>query len=351
MEEARMSEDKTPFDPDDDGRAARAVRVGLMGCGNVGTPVARALLEESETIERAVGAPLELAHVAVAHPGKTRDVYLPEGIVTTDALAVAIDPEVDIVIELIGGIEPSFGAISAALGDNKAVITANKELLARRGDVLFADPGAELYFEASVCGAIPIVRTLRECCAGDEIEAISGIFNGTSNFVLSRMSERGSSLEDALTEARRLGLAEADPSADIEGFDAAAKVAILARIAFGVPVGIDDVHREGISGIDQRRVQGARLEGRVFRLVGRVRPTRHSLDLRVGPELLDRDHPLARIDGANNAVLVTARRAGTLAFHGAGAGGDPTAASVLGDLVVAARRRVGDGRALSPCAA
>lgn len=346
-----MSEDKTPFDQDDDGRAVKAVRVGLLGCGNVGTPVARALLEESDTIERAVGAPLELTRVAVAHPGKRRDVYLLEGIVTTDALAVAIDPGLDIVIELIGGIEPSLSAISAALGDNKAVITANKELLARRGDMLFADPGAELYFEASVCGAIPIVRALRECCAGDEIEEISGILNGTSNFILSRMGERDCSFEDALAEAHRLGLAEADPSADIEGFDAAAKVAILARIAFGFPAGIDDVHREGIAGIDRSRVRAARLEDRVFRLVARLRRRRHGFDLKVAPELLSRDHPLARIDGADNAVFVTARRAGTLAFHGTGAGGYPTAASVLSDLVAAARRRVRDRGELSPCAA
>jgi homoserine dehydrogenase len=316
-----------------------ALRVGLLGCGTVGSRVAKALLEDGPALARSAGIPLELARVAVRHPEKARPVDLPPGIVTTDALSIAIDPDIDIVVEVMGGIEPALTSIKAALGDRKSVVTANKEVLAGPGAGLIDDPDADLHFEASVCGAVPIVRALRDSCAGDEVQEIAGIFNGTSNFMLTKMKE-GCSFDQALSEARRLGYAEADPTADIEGFDAAAKTAILSRIAFGVPIGMQDVRRCGISGIDRDRVRAAEAADRRIRLVGRARRTRSGLDLRVGPEFLEKTHPLTAVEGVRNAVLVTTRRAGVLEFHGAGAGGDATAAAVLGDVVISARRRL-----------
>lgn len=326
------------------------MRVGLLGCGTVGTPVARALLEEADTLARAAGARLELTGVAVQHRERQRAVDLPPHLVTTDALAVAIDPSIDIVIELIGGIEPALSSIRAALGDNKAVITANKELLAGPGRDLLDDPGSDLYFEASVCGAIPIVRALKESFAGERIDAFSGILSGTCNFVLNEITERGCSLDEAIREAQRRGYAEADPTADIEAFDAAAKVAILGRVAFGVPAGIEDVARQGIRGISRSLIAGAASQGLVCKLVGGGRRTPNSPELWVKPVFVAADDPLAHVTGAQNSVLVETSRAGRVVLNGAGAGGDPTAAAVLGDLVSAARRRAHASR-LIPCVA
>ena len=326
------------------------LRVGLLGCGTVGTPVARALLEEGDALARAAGVRLELAAVAVQHLGRERAVELPPHLLTTDALAVAIDPGIDIVIELIGGIEPALSSIRAALGDNKAVVTANKETLAGAGRDLLDDPGADLYFEASVCGAIPIVRTLKESFAGERIDAFSGIFSGTCNFVLNEITERGCSLDDAVREAQQLGYAEADPTADIEAFDAAAKVAILARVAFGVPAGAEDVARQGITGISPSSIADAASQGLVCKLVGGGRRTPNGTELWVKPEFVPADDPLALVTGADNTVLVETRRAGRVVLNGAGAGGDPTAAAILGDVVSAARRRAHASR-LIPCVA
>ncbi len=328
--------------------APAVLRIGLLGCGTVGSPVAKALLEDAAELERASGVPLELARVAVRHPHKARPVHLPSGIVTTDAVAVAIDPDIDIVIEVIGGIGSAREAILGALGDNKTVVTANKELLAGAGAHLLDDPGVALYFEASVCGAIPVVRTLKGYRATDRVEGFTGIFSGTCNFVLSRMTESLCSLDEALAEAQRLGFAEADPSADIEGFDAAAKVALLARVAFGKPFTIDDVERKGISGIDRARIEEARSEGLVYKLVGGGRRVDGRFDLWVGPRLVARDDPLAGVDGPENAVSIETARGESLRLQGPGAGGDPTAAAILGDLVTAARSIVGCGNR-APC--
>lgn len=316
------------------------LRVGLLGCGVVGSHVAKALLEDAAALERAAGARLKLTRVAVRHPRKSRSVHLPAQIVTTSALGVAIDPDVDIVVEVIGGIDPAFGAILGALSDNKAVVTANKELLAGPGAALLDDSTADLHFEASVCGAIPIVKTLKEYCAADRIEGFRGIFSGTCNFVLSRMTRSRSLFEDALAEAQRLGYAEADPGADIGAFDAAAKVAILARVAFGAPVTVDDVEREGISGIDRTRIRKAFSEGFVYKLIGEARRVGERLELWVRPHLVPRDDPLAWVDGQDNAVYIQTARGGRLRLQGPGAGGEPTAAAVLGDLVSAVRTRV-----------
>lgn len=327
-----------PFDSNDN---APALQVGLLGCGTVGSSVARALLEEAEALAIAAGTRLELSRIAVRHPDKKRTVRLPREIITTDALGVAIDPEIDIVVEVMGGIEPAFSCIRSALSDKKNVVTANKELLAGPGASVLDHPHVDLHFEGSVCGAIPIVRALRDSCAGDEVEEIAGIFNGTSNFVLTRMAHQGCSLDQALHEAIQFGYAEADPKNDVEGFDAAAKLVILANLAFRTSVRLQDVKRQGILGIQPTQIQKARSEGRVLRLIARARRTNEGIDLRVGPEFVSVDDPLATVDGVSNAVLVRARKAGTLSFYGSGAGGDVTAAAILGDLVTCARGRSG----------
>lgn len=326
------------------------LRVGLLGCGTVGSPVAQALLDDGDALERAAGARLELARVAVRDPNKERPVRLPPEIFTTDALAVAIDPGIDIVIEVMGGTDPALSAIVGALGDNKSVVTANKELLAGTGASLLDDPEADLSFEASVCGAIPIIQTLKDYCAADRIDSVSGIFSGTCNFIFSRMSERGCSFDEALFDAQQLGLAEADPSADIEARDAAAKVALLARVAFGIPITINDVNRRGISGIDRIRVRDAASEGYVYKLIGRARRVTTGIEAWVRPVLVPRDDALAKVDGPENAVVIETARAGRLMLQGPGAGGAPTAAAVLGDLVAIARRRVGRRKPI-PCVA
>lgn len=332
------------------GGPRRRFRVGLLGCGTVGSAVAQALLQDVSALDDAAGVRCELAGVAVRDPHKSRPVDLSAHWVTTDALAVAIDPDIDIVIELIGGIEPALTSIKAALADNKIVITANKELLAGAGADLLQDLDSDLHFEGSVCGGIPIVRAFKESLSGDRVESFTGIFSGTCNYVLSRMTERRCSFIDALTEAQHLGFAEADPAADIEAFDAAAKVAILARIAFGLPATIRDVQREGISTLERSVLAEAASQGLVCKLIGGGRRGREGVELWVKPTIISKDHELAGVGGFENAVVVETRRAGRLTFQGAGAGGHPTAAAVLGDLVTAVRRRVASGNA-SPCLA
>lgn len=326
------------------------LRVGLLGCGTVGSPVAKALLGDGRALEQATGVELELVRVAVRDPNKLRRVQLPAGIVSTDALAVAIDPAIDIVIEVMGGTEPALECILGALGDNKSVVTANKELLAGLGAQLLDDPNTDLFFEASVCGAIPIIKTLKEYCAADRIESFTGIFSGTCNYVLSQMTRSRCSFDHALAQAQELGYAEADASADIEAFDAAAKVAVLARVAFGHQLTIDDVNRKGISGIDRTRIGEAASEGYVYKLVGGARRVESGVDAWVRPVLVARDDPLAHIGGAENAVSIKTARAGRLRLQGQGAGGDASAAAILGDVVAAARRRVQGGKVI-PCLA
>lgn len=342
--------DTIPVDRSHDARTTRALKVGLLGCGTVGSPVAEALLGDGDALADAAGAGLELVAVAVRHPDKERTIDLPKHLLTSDALGVAIDPDIDIVVEVIGGIEPALTSIKAALGDNKTVITANKGLLAGPGADLLDDPDVDLYYEASVCGAIPIVRTLLEYCVADRVESFTGIFSGTCNFVLSEMTRSGCSFDEALAEAQRLGYAEAEPTRDISGLDASAKVALLARIAFGDSVRVENVARKGISSIDRSRIGEAASEGYVYKLLGGARRVGSGIDAWVRPVLVPRNHPLAQIDGVENAVLIETARAGRLTLQGAGAGGDPTAAAVLGDVVVAARRRARATRSV-PCVA
>lgn len=323
------------------------VRVALLGCGVVGTQVVRLLRAQASDLAARVGAPLELIGIGVRHPDIDRGPDVDAALLTTDADAL-VHSGPDIVIELIGGLEPARGLVLAAIGQGASVVTANKALLAADGAALHAaaaDRGVDLYYEASVAGAIPLLRPLRESLAGDQVRRVLGIVNGTSNFILTRMDESGATFADALTEATKLGYAEADPTADIEGFDGAAKAAILAGIAFHTRVTVDDVHREGISHVTPATIASARELGYVVKAlaIGELAADGHSVGVRVHPAMIPRTHPLAGVRDAYNAVFVESAAAGRLMFYGQGAGGTPTASAVLGDLVAAGRNLVQGG--------
>jgi homoserine dehydrogenase len=326
------------------------VRIGLLGCGNVGGAVLRMLAENAEEISRRAGASIEVTRVAVRDPLRPRDVPASEGSFTADPGAVVRDPDIDIVVEVMGGIEPARSLILEALRGGKSVVTANKELLAMLSPELFAAAavgGAELLYEASVGGGIPLIRPLREHLAGDRIVRFMGIVNGTTNYILTRMTEDGWSLGRALAEAQRLGFAEADPAADLEGHDAAAKAAILASIAFDIQVSASDVHREGILGITPDDIRFAARMGYVVKLVAMAEEAGGGVSVRVHPAMIPAGHPLASVRESFNAVYIEGERVGPLMLYGRGAGGDPTATSVVGDVIEVARRRVA-GSAISP---
>jgi homoserine dehydrogenase len=327
----------------------RNLRVALLGAGSVGSQVASLLLEHKEELASRVGAGLELVGVAVRDPKAVRDADIPAELLTTDAESLILGS--DIVVELIGGLEPARTHILAAINSGADVITANKALLATHGPELFEaaeQVGAQLYYEAAVGGAIPIIRPLRDSLAGDRVQRILGIVNGTTNFILDRMDREGESLEQALETAQKLGYAEADPTADVEGYDAAQKAAILASLAFHSTVPLDSVYREGITRITEAQVTAARKAGFVIKLLAiceRLADAdgREGVSVRVHPALIPDSHPLAAVHGANNAVFLEAAAAGSLMFYGAGAGGIETASAVLGDVVSAARRHVAGG--------
>jgi len=322
----------------------RPIAVAVLGPGTVGSQVVRLLAEHSEDLAARVGAPLELVGVYV------RDVSAPRqgidsSLLTSDGHGLVA--RADVVIELMGGISPARELILAALAGGASVVTANKALLAAHGPELFeaADAaGADLYFEAAVAGAIPIVRPVRESLAGDQVERILGIVNGTTNYVLDEMTQRGLDYDVAVKQAQDLGYAEADPTADVEGFDAAAKAAILASLAFHQRVALADVHREGISAITAADVAAARDSGQVIKLLAIAERADGAVAVRVHPALVPASHPLAGVHGAYNAIFVEAAAAGQLMFYGQGAGGVPTASAVLGDVVSVARHRASGGR-------
>ena len=321
------------------------ITVALLGCGSVGSQVVRLLTEQREDLAARVGVPLELAGVAVLRPDARREVAVPEHLLTTDAEGL-VASGVDVVVEVIGGIEPARSLICSALEHGASVVTANKALLAEDGATLFAaaeKAGRDLYFEAAVAGAIPILRPLRESLAGDRVRRVLGIVNGTTNYVLDRMDSSGAGFSEALEEAQALGYAEADPTADVEGFDAAAKAAILASLAFHTRVVASDVHREGIADVTAADVASARDMGCVVKLLAICDvsdgPDGPAVSARVHPAMIPRSHPLASVREAYNAVFVESEAAGELMFYGPGAGGSPTASAVLGDLVTVARNR------------
>jgi homoserine dehydrogenase len=334
----------------------RTLKVALLGCGNVGAQVARILIEDADTLAARTGAKLQLTGIAVRNVHTKRDVELPQELFTTDADTLVKDA--DLVIELMGGIEPARTLILSALRNGACVVTGNKALLAQDGPILHEEAdkaGVQLSYEAAVAGAIPILRPIRDSLAGDRITRVLGIVNGTTNFILDQMDTTGAQFADALAEAQRLGYAEADPTADVEGHDAAAKAAILASLSFHTRFALENVHCEGISSVTAADIAAAKDAGFVIKLLaiaenlpaaGTDADGGDGVSVRVHPTLLPREHPLAAVHGAFNAVFIEAENAGELMFYGQGAGGTPTASAVLGDLVSAARSLVlgGPGR-------
>jgi homoserine dehydrogenase len=330
---------------------SKPLRVALLGCGVVGSQVVRLIHDQAADLTARVGAPVELVGVAVRRPELQRGADVPAELLTSDAHGLVTRGDVDVVVEVIGGIEPARSLILAALEHGASVVTANKALLAEDGATLFRaaeKAGRDLYYEASVAGAIPILRPLRESLAGDRVTRVLGIVNGTTNFILDRMDSAGSGFAEALEEAQALGYAEADPTADVEGFDAAAKAAILASLAFHTRVTAADVHREGISEVTASDVASAREMGSVVKLLSICElvegPGGPAVAARVHPAMIPREHPLASVREAYNAVFVESDAAGQLMFYGPGAGGAPTASAVLGDLVTVARNRLSEVR-------
>lgn len=327
------------------------LKVTLLGCGVVGSQVARGLLNDTAHLSARIGAPVELIAIVVRDPAEITDTSIPKSILTIDAKAAVT--EADVVIELFGGLEPARSLILLALQNGASVVTANKALLAAHGPELYAEAekaGVDLLYEASVGGAIPIVRPIRQSLAGDHVNRILGIVNGTTNFVLDRMATDGSAFDDAVKVAQERGFAEADPTADVDGHDAAAKAAILASMAFHTRVGIDSVATEGIRNITADDVAWAKQTGQVIKLLAIAERTPSGISVRVNPALIPEEHPLAAVRGAFNAVFVEAQLAGPLMFYGQGAGGVATSSAVLGDFVSVARHRVLGGRALGESA-
>ncbi|QBI52846.1 homoserine dehydrogenase [Streptomonospora litoralis] len=323
-----------------------AMKVALLGCGVVGAEVMRLVDRQASELAARVGAPLEIGGIAVRRLGRDRGTGVDPELFTTDATELVTRPDIDLVVEVIGGIEPARSLILEAVKAGKSVVTANKALLAEDGATLLAaarESGVDVYYEAAVAGAIPLLRPLRDSLAGDRVHRVLGIVNGTTNFILDRMDTQGAGFAESLEEAQTLGYAEADPTADVEGFDAAAKAAILARLAFHTQnVTAADVHREGITEVSSGDIASAKAMGCVVKLLAICQRAEDgaSVGVRVHPVMLPREHPLAAVTEAYNAVFVEAESAGRLMFYGPGAGGSPTASAVLGDLVAVARNRL-----------
>jgi homoserine dehydrogenase len=320
---------------------SESVRIGLLGCGNVGAAFVKLVNERAAAIAQRTGISLSITKIAVRDASRHRDLDLPASVFVTDVNAVVEDPNVDLVVEVMGGISPAREAIAAALGKGKPVVTANKALLAETGAEMFAvadATGVDLLFEAAVAGGIPFIRPLRESLRGEPIGRVMGIVNGTTNFILTKMTEEGADYGDVLREAQRLGFAEADPTADVEAFDAASKCAIIASIAFAADVRSVDVHREGITSIGASDIAVARRLGYVIKLLAIAERNKDTnrLSVRVHPAMVPVTHPLASVREAYNAVFVEGEAVGSLMFYGRGAGGEPTASAVLGDVIDAA---------------
>ncbi|MDQ3767111.1 MAG: homoserine dehydrogenase [Actinomycetota bacterium] len=326
---------------------ADTIHVGMLGCGIVGSAVARILEEHAEEITESTGARIQLERVAVRSLSKERNVPLAPEVFTNDPREIVADSNIQVLVEVMGGIEPARTLTIDAMRAGKHVVSANKELIATLGKDLFDEAETsrvDFYFEASVAGGIPIIRPLKESLAGERVLRVMGIVNGTTNYVLTKMSEEGLELDQALAEAERLGYAELDPTADIEGFDAAAKLAILASIAFNSRVVAGDVYREGIAGISSRDIEFARTLGYAVKLLAIGELIDGEISVRVHPAMIPENHPLASVRENLNAVFVEGENVGELMFYGRGAGGPPTATSVVGDLVQVARNIQSGGR-------
>ena len=324
----------------------KTLKVGMLGCGVVGSQIARLLVENKSDLTSRAGANLELVKVAVKNINTKRE-GISSNLLTDDAKSVVNDPEIDLIIEVIGGISPAKELILTAIKNGKSVVTANKALLAQAGAELYTaadNANVDLYYEAAVAGAIPILRPLRESLVGDQVHRIMGIVNGTTNYILTKMDESGTAFDDALKQAQSLGFAEADPTADVEAIDAASKAAILAGLAFHSRVSDSDVYREGITKITANDVKVAKAMDMVIKLLAIAELTPEGeISVRVHPALISRNHPLASVRESFNAVFVEAKSAGQLMFYGKGAGGEPTASAILGDLVAVARHKVSGG--------
>ena len=327
--------------------SGRAVRVGLLGCGHVGSATARILHDHAEEIERRVGARIEVTRVAVRNLARERDVPISPDRFTNDPHSIVADPDVDVVVEVIGGIEPARTLILEAFAAKKHVVTANKELLSTLGRELFDAADAanvDLYFEASVGGGIPLIHPLKESLAGERVRKVIGIVNGTTNYILTRMTEEAMSFSEAVAQAQGLGYAERDPSADVEGYDAAAKLSILASIAFNARVVAGDVYREGITEVSAQDIEFADRLGYVVKLLAIAELEDGEIAARVHPAMIPKEHPLAAVRDSFNAVFVEGENVGELMFYGRGAGGAPTGTAVAGDVVDVARNLINGGR-------
>jgi len=330
----------------------RKIKLGFLGLGVVASGTLACLQRNREAIMRRLGCELELVRVAVRNLEAPREFSVPRDLLTRDPWEVVRDPEVDLVVELMGGTDPAKELILEAFRSGKSVVSANKEVLAKYGDELFAAveaTGAGFYFEGSVCGAIPIVRALKQSYAGDKVLELVGIVNGTTNYILTAMDEEGRSFEEALAEAQRLGYAEADPTDDIEGFDAQRKLAILADLAFATRVNLQDVFVEGIKGVQAKDLANARDFGYVLKLLAMGKATDEGLELRVHPALVEEKHPLAAVRGVHNAVFVRSEGMGEMMYYGPGAGSEPTGAIVAADILEAARNLIHEVRNATPC--
>ena len=324
------------------------LRIGQLGCGIVGSAVLRLLDRNATDITHRVGARLEVAKIAVRNLSKERDIPGEmASLLTTDPHEVVADPSIDVVVEVMGGIEPTRSFLLEAITNGKPVVTANKELLASLGGELFAaaaEKGVDIYFEGAVAGGIPLIRPLRESLAGERVRKVMGIVNGTTNFILTRMSEEGCSFAEALAEAERLGYTELDPTADIEGFDPAAKAAILASLAFNTRVVSGDVYREGIADVTAQDIAYAKRLGYAVKLLAICEQQDGGVAVRVHPAMIPASHPLAGVRENLNAVFVEGEDVGELMFYGRGAGGPPTSVSVVGDVATVARNILSGGR-------
>ncbi|MFC4335710.1 homoserine dehydrogenase [Salininema proteolyticum] len=331
------------------------MKIALLGCGTVGSEVVRLMRMRTTELADRVGETVEIAGIAVRRAGKDRShLGVADDLFTTDAIGLVKRPDIDVVVEVAGGIEPAKSWITTALAEGKSVVTANKALLAADGPAL-ADAAragnADLYYEAAAAAAIPLMRPLRDSFQGDTINQVLGIVNGTTNYICSRMSEAGISYGEALQEASDLGYAEADPTADVDGYDAAAKAALIASLAFHTHVDLSDVHREGIADLTPADIKAAADAGRVIKPLCIASRDDDGISVRVHPAMIPLGHPLANVNGAYNAVFIEAESAGRLMFYGAGAGGTETASAVLGDIVTVARNRRSGARAFPPEAA
>lgn len=330
----------------------KVIKIGLLGLGTVGKGVYRILTGNAEKIRRQTGAPLEIVRILVRSPEKDRGLELPPEILTADYREIIEHPEIDIVVEVMGGLHPTLDYVLQALNNGKSVVTANKDLVAAHGRELFAaaaQGGVDLLFEGSVGGGIPIIRPLKHCLAANRITRIMGIINGTTNYILSQMTTAGTSFADALAQAQARGYAEADPGADIEGLDAARKLAILASIAFNSRVVPDDLYVEGIGRITARDIAYAGELNYVIKLLGIAKETAEGIEARVHPTFIPRTHPLASVNGVFNAIFVQGDAVGNAMFYGRGAGELPTGSAVVADVMEAARNRLHQVTGMSGC--